>query len=309
MEKKIICRVLTGPTASGKSELAMRLAREEGWDILCMDSMQIYRRMDIGTAKPSIKERMMVRHYLLDLCNPEDSFSVSGYVEKALETIHMLHNINRDFLFVGGTGLYLEALMKPFGMGSVPANESLRRELHQLVFRPGGREELDRILRESDPETADKLPMNDIRRRIRAIEVFRATGIPFSRQENRPDETPFSWIVVSTLTERRKLYEQINRRTDRMIESGLANEVRNLLADGVPEDAQSMQAIGYKEMIPYLRGECTLEKAADDIRTGSRHYAKRQMTYLKRLDQIQYVETGTDQTYDRIRKILKGGSS
>ena len=150
--------------------------------------------------------------------------------------------------------------------------------------------------------------MNDIRRRIRAIEVFRKTGIPFSRQEERnpPSESPFRWVVVSTETDRGLLYEQIRRRTEKMILSGLADEVRRLLEKGVPENSQSMQGIGYKEMVPYLRKEYTLDKAAELICTATRHYAKRQITFLKRIEQIHYVKTGTDGTYDAVRSILKG---
>ena len=309
MNGKILCRVLTGPTASGKSELAMRLALEEGWDILCMDSMQIYRGMDIGTAKPTAEERSLVPHHLLDLCNPMESFSVSRYVKAAEAKIRELHAQGRCALFVGGTGLYLEAMMKPLGMGFVPADQTLRNELHELASGPEGRLRLDGLLRKLDPETADRLPLNDVRRRIRAIEVTKATGIPFSHQEDRMELSPFDWNVVSTETERESLYSRVNRRVDRMISAGLPEEVKTLLEAGVPDDAQSMQAIGYKEMIPYLRGEYSLEQAADRIRVNSRHYAKRQITFLKRLDNIVYVPAGTNQTYTEIKRILKGGVS
>ena len=309
MNGRILCRVLTGPTASGKSELAMRLALEEGWDILFMDSMQIYRGMDIGTAKPTAEERSLVPHHLLDLCNPMESFSVSRYVKAAETKIRELHAQGRCALFVGGTGLYLEAMMKPLGMGFVPADQTLRNELHELASGPEGRLRLDGLLRKLDPETADRLPLNDVRRRIRAIEVTKATGIPFSHQEDRMELTPFDWNVVSTETERESLYSRVNRRVDRMISAGLPEEVKTLLEAGVPDDAQSMQAIGYKEMIPYLRGEYSLEQAADRIRVNSRHYAKRQITFLKRLDNIVYVPAGTNQTYTEIKRILKGGVS
>ncbi len=307
MNGKILCRVLTGPTASGKSELAMQLAMEEGWDILCMDSMQIYRGMDIGTAKPTAEERSLVPHHLLDLCNPTENFSVSQYVEAAEKKVREIHAEGRCALFVGGTGLYLEAMMKPMGMGFVPADNALRDELHEMASGPEGRLRLDALLRKLDPDTADRLPLNDIRRRIRAIEVTKATGIPFSRQADRRDESPFDWNVVSLDTERESLYSRVNRRVDRMIGAGLPEEVKMLLDAGVPDGAQSMQAIGYKEMIPYIRGEYTLDQAADRIRVNSRHYAKRQITFLKRLESIIYVPAGTAQTYTEIRRILKGG--
>lgn len=288
MTDRILCRVLTGPTASGKSELAMRLAAENDWDVLCMDSMQVYRRMDIGTAKPTPDDRQTVPHHLLDLCEPYEAFSVSRYIEEAEKTIQSLHERGRNFLFVGGTGLYLEALMKPMGMGFVAANEKLRAELHQLADQPDGRRLLDERLRQSDPDTADRLPLNDIRRRIRAIEVSETTGTPFSRQPPSRNSN-YDWRVVCLAPERNRLYERINLRVQKMIDLGLSDEVASLLAEGVPEDARSMQAIGYKEMIPYLRGEWTKEKAADEIRKGTRHYAKRQMTFLKRLEGIRYI--------------------
>lgn len=306
MEEKITCRVLTGPTASGKSEIALRIAAEEGWDILCMDSMQIYRGMDIGTAKPTKEEQAVVPHHLLDLCDPRDTFSVSQYVELAEKMVRQLHRDGRRALFVGGTGLYLEGMMKPMAMGSVPADEKLREELHRLADGPDGRMRLDALLRESDPETADRLPLNDVRRRIRAIEVTRATGIPFSRQEERKrEDSEFNWIAVSLETDRETLYTRINSRVDRMVEAGLPLEVKRLLSEGVPENAQSMQAIGYKEFIPYLRGEISLAQAVEQVKTGSRRYAKRQITFLKRLDRIRYVPAGQGSTCDTVRNILK----
>lgn len=308
MDEKIICRVLTGPTASGKSDIAMRLAERNGWEILCMDSMQIYRRMDIGTAKPTPEDRKRVPHHLIDLCEPDEPYSVSAYAEEAEKTILSLHSAGKEFLFTGGTGLYLEALMKPMGMGTVPANEELRTMLHELADRPDGRKLLDERLRKSDPDTADRLPLNDIRRRIRAIEVSEMTGIPFSKQPEIRRKSPFLWRAVCIAPPRDVLYERINSRVSRMIEAGLSGEVAALLAEGVPENAQSMQAIGYKEMIPYLRGEYMLETAADLIRKGTRHYAKRQMTFFKRLEELRYTDPFSEGADERIESILKGNS-
>ena len=304
MPDRIICRVLTGPTASGKSGLALEIAARMGWDILCMDSMQIYRRMDIGTAKPTAEEQRLVPHHLLDIRNPEESFSVSEYVPEAERLITDLHREGKSVLFVGGTGLYLQALMMPMGMGNVPANPALREELNRLALTEEGKCLLHSRLEKCDPETAARLPVNDIRRTIRAIEVSEASGIPFSRQENRPAESPFEWRVVSTFMDRSVLYDRINRRVDQMIRDGLEAEVRGLLAGGVPETAQSMSALGYKEMIPCIHGLIAPEQAADDIKTGSRHYAKRQMTFLKRLPGIRYVDTGSADAGITIRQIL-----
>ena len=304
MPDRIICRVLTGPTASGKSNFAMELAAQMGWDILCMDSMQVYRRMNIGTAKPSAAEQKLVPHHLLDIRNPEESFSVSEYVTEAESLNREQNRTGKSVLFVGGTGLYLQAMMMPMGMGNVPANPALREELNQLALTEEGKRILHSRLEKTDPDTAAKLPLNDIRRTIRAIEVTEATGIPFSRQENRPDHSPFEWRVVSTAMDRNMLYDRINRRVDQMFHDGLEEEVRGLLSDGVPETAQSMCALGYKEMIPYIHGLITAVQAADAIRTGSRHYAKRQITFLKRIPDIRFVDAGIPGACSRIGRIL-----
>ena len=301
---KTVCRVLTGPTGSGKSDIAMRIAAEHDWDILCMDSMQIYRRMDIGTAKPTREDRRTVRHHLLDIREPDENFSVSDYVEEAEKKITELRKQEREFLIVGGTGLYLQALIHPMGMGHVPANENLRRELNRISEQPGGREMLHRRLADLDPETAGRLPLNDVRRTIRAIEVTEATGIPFSRQPDRRTDSNFKWKIVSTSMKRETLYRRINERVDRMIEMGLKEEVAGLLQEGVSENAQSMCAIGYKEMIPCVRGLRDIAEAADEIRTGSRHYAKRQMTFLRRESDVRYVDVTEPGAYEQICQIL-----
>ncbi len=306
MTEKITCRVLTGPTASGKTELGVRLAKAEGWEILCMDSMQIYRRMNIGTAKPTSDEMQGVPHHLMDICEPTDPYSVSDYRDAAEKLILQLHEAGKEVLFVGGTALYLQAMMHPMGMGSVPANEPLRAELNARAGTPEGRLKLHERLRLIDPETAAKMPVNDVRRVIRAIEVWEATGIPFSAQPQRKDENDgrFLWKVVSTQMDRALLYDRINGRVTEMIRKGLKEEVSALLKEGVPEDAQSMNGLGYKEMLPCIRGEYSVEEAAEKIRTGTRHYAKRQMTFLRREESIRYVRTDQDGAYEAMRAYL-----
>ena len=305
MKDQITCRVLTGPTASGKTDLGIRLALEQGWAVLCMDSMQIYRRMNIGTAKPTAEEMQGVPHYLLDLCEPTDSYSVSDYREAAEKKIGELAALGRETLFVGGTALYLQALMHPMGMGQVSANPELREELNRLAETPEGKRILHERLSRLDPVTAERLPLNDVRRTIRAIEVSEATGIPFSMQPNREVPTAYEWKVVSTAMERPHLYERINERVTGMIRAGLKEEVAALLAEGVPEEAQSMQGLGYKEMVPCIRGEYSVEDAAERIRLGTRHFAKRQMTFLRREEQIRYVSTEAADAYEQIRELLK----
>ena len=304
MTEQIVCRVITGPTASGKTGLSVRLAQEQGWDILCMDSMQIYRRMNIGTAKPTKEEMGGVPHYLMDICEPTDSYSVSDYRETAERLITELAGKGRNVLFVGGTVLYLQSLLHPMSMGMTPANESLRTELNALAATNEGRIIIHERLRKCDPVTAQRLPVNDVRRVIRAIEVWEATGIPFSEQPKREDDKRFCWKVVSTEMERSFLYERINQRVTDMIRKGLKEEVASLLEEGVPEDARSMNGLGYKEMIPCIRGVCSIEEAAEQIQKGTRHYAKRQMTFLRREENIRYIRTDRDDAYEEIRNYL-----
>ena len=306
MTEKIVCRAITGPTASGKTGLSVRLAREQGWDILCMDSMQIYRRMDIGTAKPTRDEMGGVPHHLMDICEPTDEYSVADYRDAAEELILQLAEKGKEVLFVGGTVLYLQSLMHPMGMGMTPANEELRAELNKIAETVEGRATLHERLRRVDPVTAQRLPVHDVRRIIRAIEVWEATGIPFSAQPKRENENDscFCWKVVSTDMDRTLLYDRINQRVTDMIRRGLKEEVASLLEEGVPEDARSMSGLGYKEMIPCIHGEYSLEDAAEMIRKGTRHYAKRQMTFLRREESIHYVRTDREDAYDELRRYL-----
>lgn len=305
--EKILCRVLTGPTASGKTELAMHLAEELDLAIICMDSMQIYRRLDIGTAKPSPEDRRKIPHYLFDICEPYEAFNVSLYRDLAEKTVaEITMEQGKEVLFVGGTGLYLSALLHPMDMGSAPADEYLREELRKVAVSDEGRKKLHDLLRKMDPESAERLPYNDVRRIIRAIEVTRTTGIPFSKQPKREKDSPFEWSVVSTYMCREELYRKINQRVDRMIKDGLFDEVKSLLNEGVPENAQSMQGLGYKEMIPCVKGICSIEDAAESIRIGTRHYAKRQETYLKKEKNTVYINTGEKDAYRKLRKHMIG---
>ena len=298
--------MITGPTASGKSGIAIRLAVQEGFHILCMDSMQIYRGMDIGTAKPTAEEQRMVPHHLLDTVDPRDNYSVAAWRDAAVPLVRQLAAEGQKILFVGGTGLYLDSLVHPMAMGVVPADEEMRQELRKTAETEEGRKEVHNILKELDPDTADRLPPNDVRRVIRAIEVSRITGIPFSKQPQETNESEFDWKIVSLIPERQTLYRKIEERVDRMIEAGLETEVWTLLENGVPENAQSMSGLGYKEMIPYLHGLTDLDRAIYEIKLGTRHYAKRQMTYMKRFSEAFRTDPSEHSAYEQIRGFLCG---
>ena len=287
--------VLTGPTASGKTALSIRLAKAHDCEIVCMDSMQIYRRMNIGTAKPTVEEMSGIVHHMLDVAEPDENFSVARYQEMAEECISEIQSRGKRALLVGGTGLYLRALRQPMAMGDVSADETIRAELEQLAAEDGGKQRLHDMLAEVDPETAARLHLNDVRRAVRALEVYRLTGVPFSKQPQIQTESRFDYRVASLTMDRSLLYSRIEKRVDIMIQQGLLDEVRGLLGSGVPADCQAMKAIGYKEIVPYLRGEATWEETDYLLKLNTRHYAKRQLTWMRRECDVLWVDaTATD---------------
>ena len=309
MEKRRECWVLAGPTASGKTSLSIRLAKAYGCEIICMDSMQIYRQMDIGTAKPTAQEMEGILHHMLDICDPTDSFSVAQYQQMAEETADGIFQRGHRVLFVGGTGLYLRALRHPMAMGAVCADETIRAQLQQEADAPGGKEALHARLQAVDAATAERLPINDVRRVIRALEVYELTGVPFSQQKQVEEEPPFRYRVASLTMDRAVLYHRIEQRVDQMIKAGLVDEVRTLLANGVPATAQAMKGLGYKELIPFLRGECTLETAIDELKKGTRHYAKRQLTWMRREEDVLWVNALLPEAYEQLASWYTQGES
>ena len=282
--------ILTGPTASGKTSLSLRLAEAYGCEIICMDSMQIYRGMDIGTAKPTEEERRRVPHYMIDVADPGTPFSVAQYTEMALQCADSIMNRGRIPLFVGGTGFYLRALRSPMPMGNTAAHAELRAKMEEQAAAPGGKEKLHDRLREVDPRTAEKLHVNDVRRVIRALEVYESTGRPFSSQEKQAGEARFDFRTATLDMDRRELYRRVDLRVDAMIASGLCDEIRRLMSMGLTEDDQAMKAIGYKELIPWIQGRCALADAVDELKKNTRHYAKRQLTWMRREPDVLWVD-------------------
>ena len=279
MTEKTVYAV-AGPTASGKSALALRAAEALGGQILCMDSMQVYRGMDIGTAKPDAEDRRRVPHHLLDLRDPGESFTVSDWVAEAGKIIDRVDVP----ILVGGTGLYLQALMQGSALGGVEGDEALR-ERYRAYAAEHGAQALHDLLREKDPASADRLHPHDVRRVIRALEVTELTGKPMeARFSFTGGDTPYRFVTAVLCPERSRLYGNIDRRVDRMMEQGLLDEVRALYDAGIDEKAQAIQGLGYKELYLYFRGELPLERAVDLIKTRTRHYAKRQITFFKRFE-------------------------
>ena len=299
-DQRACCWVLTGPTASGKTSLSIRLAKAFQCEIICMDSMQIYRGMDIGTAKPTVEEMDGVPHHMLDVADPRENYSVAQYQQAAEDVAQEIIQRGRQPLFVGGTGLYLRALRHPMGMGQVAADDALRETLQQEADAPGGKEALHHRLAMVDPDTAERLPVNDVRRVIRALEVYELTGVPFSKQPQVEGEARFRYRVATLTMERSLLYRRIEQRVDAMMEQGLPNEIKGLLDAGVPADAQAMKAIGYKELIPALRGDISMEEAVAALKQNTRHYAKRQLTWMRREEDVCWVDSLSTDAYEQL---------
>lgn len=304
---KNICWVLTGPTASGKTALSIRLAKEHDCEIVCMDSMQIYRRMNIGTAKPTIEEMEGIPHHMIDVVEPDESFSVARYQEMAEACIADICSRGKRALLVGGTGLYLRALRQPMAMGDVSGDESIRAELEALAAEDGGKQRLHDMLQAVDPETAERLHLNDVRRAVRALEVYRLTGIPFSQQTQIQTGSRYHYRVVSLTMERSLLYSRIEKRVDIMIEQGLVNEVSGLLDSGIPANCQAMKAIGYKEIVPFIQNEATWEETDYLLKLNTRHYAKRQLTWMRREEDVCWVDSLQSDAYNRLETFFTQG--
>lgn len=287
--KKVVLGVV-GPTASGKTALSLPLAQALHAEILCMDSMQIYRGMDVGTAKPTVQERALVPHHLLDLLSPQDAFSVTQYADAARPLLDALPCP----MLVGGTGLYLQALSLPMDFGTVGGDEKIREKYHALADTQG-KGALHALLAARDPATAARLHENDVRRVVRALEVLDLTGVPLSRQSMPgPEASPYAFQLYAIAWPREALYARVDARVEAMLQNGLCEEVAALLRSGVTPEAQSMQGLGYKEMVPVLRGEATVRQAAELVKTRTRHYAKRQLTWFQRDARITWLPAQPD---------------
>lgn len=298
----LIC--IAGPTASGKTGLAVALAQALNGEVVSCDSMQIYRGMDVGTAKPTPEEMQGVPHHLLDVADPGEDFSVGRYVRLATEAITDIHSRGRTAIVAGGTGLYLDSLVK--GEEFAPPSREGERKFLEDAAEQKGIEYVYDMLMEADPETAERLHLSDRKRIIRAMEVFLITGLPLSwhiaQSRQRPPRYRPAWLGLN-FRDRAKLYARIDARVDQMLAQGLEQEVQRLLNAGVDPQTTAMQAIGYKELASALRGECTVEEAASRIKQASRNYAKRQLTWFRRNDKIRWIYP--DETPDLLARAMK----
>ena len=286
--KNIIC--LAGPTASGKTALAVSLAKELDGEVVSCDSMQVYRRMDIGTAKPTREEMEGIPHHMLDVADPTEDFSVSRYCALASPIVDDILARGKTAIIAGGTGLYMDALIR--GNDFAPYPSTGRREELERIAQEQGIETVMEQLRSVDPESAARLHLSDQKRIIRAMEVYLETGETITehnlRTQQQPPKYEALWLGLD-FQERKTLYDRIDLRVEIMLQMGLIDEIRSLLASGIPEKCTAMQAIGYKEFVAALRGECTIQEAAAQVQQSSRRYAKRQLTWFRRNSKMRWL--------------------
>ena len=283
MKKRVIG--IVGPTASGKTALSLLAAKKLGGEILCMDSMQIYRRMDIGTAKPTEAEQRAVPHHLLSFLEPDEAFSVSQYARMAAAQIEK----TAVPILVGGTGMYLQSLSLPLDYGAVGGDEALRAKYRRIADTEGPLA-LHALLNRVDPPSARRLHPNDVRRVVRALEVYDLTGIPLSAQRMPgPEDCPYDFRLYALDLPRNVLYSRVDERVDQMMAQGLLEEVRKLKESGVSSEAQSMQGLGYTELLPVLDGSLPLAEGISLLKLRTRHFAKRQLTWFKRDGRIRWL--------------------
>ncbi|MCH1949489.1 tRNA (adenosine(37)-N6)-dimethylallyltransferase MiaA [Enterocloster sp. OA13] len=285
--------VLTGPTAVGKTSLSIKLAKAIGGEIISADSMQVYRHMDIGSAKITAHEMEGVPHHLIDVLEPDQDFNVVTFQHMAKEALEEIYSHHRIPIIAGGTGFYIQALLYDIDFKENDDESLVRRELEELAAREGEAAPavLHAMLEEIDPESAARIHANNVKRVIRAIEYYRLTGerISVHNQEERVKESPYNFLYYVVNTQRPVLYGRIDRRVDQMIENGLVEEVQALKAMGCHRGQTSMQGLGYKEILDYLDGRCTLDEAVYILKRDTRHFAKRQLTWFKRERDVRWL--------------------
>ena len=286
--KKARLVVLIGPTAVGKTALSLALARRLDAEIISGDSMLFYRGFDIGTAKPTKEERAAVPHHFIDILAPEASFNVMDFQRLAREEIGRIAARGKLPLVVGGTGLYIKSLLEGYVFNETSGDRAYREKLERLA-QEKGKAFVHGLLQEADPEAAARLHINDFRRVVRALEVASLGNEHISEQrEAAGGELAYDAYVIGLRRERQALYARIEERVDAMLEAGLADEVRSLLAEGVPRDCPAMKGIGYREMLAYLVGSMDLPLAAEEIKKATRHFAKRQLTWFRKMPYVHW---------------------
>lgn len=303
MKEKVI--VICGPTASGKTALSIELAKKINGEIVSADSMQIYKDMNIGTAKPTIEEMQGIKHYLLDFVSPEERYSVAQYKQDAKRAIKEIIKKGKTPIIVGGTGLYVDSLIYEIEYNDIKIDEEYRNKLEAIVEK-NGLEELYKKALEIDPVAMEKISKNDKKRIMRILEIYKATGKTKTQQEleSRKKPVEYDYRIFAINWDRKILYQRINKRVDIMIEQGLVNEVKNIL-DKYDKFPTAMQGLGYKEVVDYINGIYTKEEMIEKIKMETRRYAKRQLTWFRKNKQTIWLD-GTNDIQNNINIILEG---
>ncbi|MCX6644906.1 MAG: tRNA (adenosine(37)-N6)-dimethylallyltransferase MiaA [bacterium] len=302
--------ILLGPTATGKTSVSIALAKKINAEIISADSRLVYRYMDIGTAKPSLSEMQDIPHHLIDLVNPDENFTVAGYKKLAYKKIDEILATGKIPLVVGGTGLYIRALVDNPSFQNLPPDPDLRSEILREIDKNGS-QAVYRELAELDPDAAEKIHPNNIPRLVRAIEVVRSKNVKFSEsvrrdRERTGDENPYSWVLVGLNMDREVLYKRINGRVKLMIDAGWVDEVKKILDMGYTGSEKPLLGLGYRDIISLIKGEIDLNAAIENIAQDTRRFAKRQMTFFRKIPGIHWIELeeGCD-TSDVVSEILE----
>lgn len=304
MKNKLI--VISGPTGVGKTNLSIKLAQKINGEIISADSMQIYKLMDIGSAKIKTEEMEGVKHHLIDIINPDEEFSVSDFKVRAEQAIEDILNRDKVPIIAGGTGLYIDSII--CNLSFTEGNKDLKYRVYlEGLAKEKGNIYVHSLLKDIDKISYEKIHPNNLKRVIRALEVYKLTGKPFSSYDDRDKifDIPYNLYYYVLSMDRDKLYEKINKRVDEMVEEGLIQEVEHLKSLGYSSEMQSMQGIGYKEILYYLEGKMSLEEAIEMIKKGSRNYAKRQLTWFRKDPRVKYLNKDLLSENQLLENILK----
>lgn len=302
MKKPLI--VIAGPTACGKTGLSIKLAKLINGEIISGDSMQVYKYMDIGTAKATKEEMNGIKHYMIDEFYPDEEFNVTIFQKKSKEYMEKIYSENKIPILCGGTGFYINALVNDNDFTETENDYTFRNSLYKFA-EDNGAEALHKKLEQIDPESAKNIHPNNIKRVARAIEFFELTKTPISKHnENEKQKiSPYNTAFIILNMDRAKLYDRIEKRIDIMVKNGLIEEVKKLLDMGYSEDLVSMQGIGYKEIVPYIKGECSLDYAISELKKATRHFAKRQITWFKRQTECLWVDLSVQSEDEALKTI------
>ncbi len=297
--KKIL--ILSGPTGVGKTDISIKLAKKMNGEIISADSMQIYKNMDVGSAKVLESEMQGIKHHMIDIIEPTESFTVSDFKERAMELVDDITSRGKLPIIVGGTGLYIDSLLCDYSFTEANKDETYRATLENMA-KEMGKKYVHNLLKDIDIKSFENIHYNNLKRVIRALEVYKLTGKPFSEYkiEEKDKKTLYAFNYFVLTMDRDRLYERINQRVDIMFEKGLLEEVKKLNTMGLTSDMQSMKGIGYKEVLYYLDGKITIEEASNSIKQGSRNYAKRQLTWFRKNENVQWINKDDFADEDKI---------